>query len=164
MTGFAVEFGWAVGESISVPHLLSPPLSLSPATAGLIYIINPLVSIVAGPVIGNRSDKCVTCARRTPFIIAFAAVAFAGFALLVYSPNIKDTRIQTVLYFMAFGAADFCHDMLLIPGRSLLLDMVQARFGHGGTVDPEQTSHAETLYTVVQALGRLCGLLAIACK
>ena len=29
LTGLAVEFGWAVGESIMLPHMLAPPLSVA---------------------------------------------------------------------------------------------------------------------------------------
>ena len=35
LTGFAVEWGWAVGESVMIPHLLARPLALAPSVAGL---------------------------------------------------------------------------------------------------------------------------------
>ena len=38
LTGLAVEFGWAVGESIMLPHMLAPPLSVAPAVAGLLGV------------------------------------------------------------------------------------------------------------------------------
>ena len=56
MTGFAVEWGWAVGESIMIPHLLARPLRLSPAVAGLIYCVNPVFSFLIAPVVGRRAD------------------------------------------------------------------------------------------------------------
>ena len=49
LTGLAVEFGWAVGESIMLPHLLAPPLSVAPAVAGLVFAINPVLSFGASP-------------------------------------------------------------------------------------------------------------------
>lgn len=46
LTGSAVEFGWAAGESVMVPHLIGG-LNLSLTVAGMIYIFNPCIGILA---------------------------------------------------------------------------------------------------------------------
>lgn len=56
-SGVSVEYGWAVGEAVIIPHLLANPLSLSPAIASLIYLINPLFGFFLGPALGNLTDK-----------------------------------------------------------------------------------------------------------
>ena len=63
LTGLAVEFGWAVGESIMLPHMLAPPLSVAPAVAGLIFAINPVLSFGASPLVGAYVDGEPALAR-----------------------------------------------------------------------------------------------------
>ena len=46
LPGFAVEFGWAAGESVMVSHLISG-LNLSLTMAGMIYVLNPCIGVLA---------------------------------------------------------------------------------------------------------------------
>ena len=121
MSGFAVECGWAIGEAVMIPHLLG--LKLTPSIAGLVFVVNPIFSVVAGPPIGTCSDRCTTCSRRIPFLLGFSVSAFLGFCCLVVSSYLRNITSQIVLVFISFGLADLSHDMMLIPGRALLIDM-----------------------------------------
>ena len=110
-----------------LPHLLSPPILLSPTVAGLIFLVNPVFGICLQPLVGDASDRCSSkcCGRRKPFIFLFGAVAVAGLIVLVFNPTWHLSRPkQIVVCFVAFGCMDLAHDILLIPGRSMLLDMV----------------------------------------
>ena len=64
LSGFAVEFGWAVGESVMIPRLLG--LGLSPAIAGLIFLVNPVFSVFLGPYLG----AAFLCSSRRASAIA----------------------------------------------------------------------------------------------
>ena len=54
LTGSAVEFGWAAGEGVMVPHLIGG-LNLSLTMAGMIYVLNPCIGVIA--------QACLSCAR-----------------------------------------------------------------------------------------------------
>ena len=134
LSGFAVEFGWAVGESVMIPRLLGAPFRLSPAIAGLAFLVNPIFSVFLGPYLGAASDKCTRCNRRTPFIVAYACLAFVGLGVLVVLGGDASTSSRNawslgshlgdiVTIYCAFGVADLCHDLMLTPGRALLIDM-----------------------------------------
>ena len=145
MSGFAVECGWAIGEAIMIPHLLG--LRLSAALAGLIYLVNPIFSVVLATLVGNWSDRCTRCNRRHPFILAFAVLAVLGFGFLLFSPYLTNLPVQIMVVYLSFGIADLSHDLMLIPGRALLIDMLiddQARKRHAATGLPDVTEAAHT--------------------
>ena len=104
MSGFAVECGWAIGEAIMIPHLLG--LRLSAALAGLIYLVNPIFSVVLATLVGNWSDRCTRCNRRHPFILAFAVLAVLGFGCLLFSPYLTNLPVQIMVVYLSFGIAD----------------------------------------------------------
>ena len=145
MSGFAVECGWAIGEAIMIPHLLG--LRLSAALAGLIYLVNPIFSVVLATLVGNWSDRCTRCNRRHPFILAFAVLAVLGFGCLLFSPYLTNLPVQIMVVYLSFGIADLSHDLMLIPGRALLIDMLiddQARKRQAATGLPDITDAAHT--------------------
>ena len=155
MSGFAVEFGWAAGEAIMIPHLLS--LGISSRFAGLVYLVNPIFSFWLGIKLGTVSDKCTRCNRRLPFITILSVLAVLGLGVLVISPFVHGINVEIVLVYAAFGMMDLCHDLLLVPGRALLIDMTMAKVRRGDISE----SSPDSLYTIVQLLGRLVALVAV---
>ena len=157
MSGFSVECGWAIGEAVMIPHLLG--LRLTPSIAGLVFLVNPIFSVVLGPSVGNCSDRTTRCNRRRPFIIVFSVFACAGFACLVLSSYVADVPQRIALVYAAFGVSDLCHDLMLIPGRALLLDMTLDEVG--AAADDAADERADSTYTQVQLMGRLMGLAVV---
>jgi len=157
MSGFSVECGWAIGEAVMIPHLLG--LRLTPSVAGLVFLVNPIFSVVLGPSVGNCSDRTTRCNRRRPFIILFSVFACAGFACLVLSSYVADIPQRIALVYAAFGVSDLCHDLMLIPGRALLLDMTLDEVG--AAADDAADERADSTYTQVQLMGRLMGLAVV---
>ena len=163
LTGSAVEYGWAAGESVIIPHLLAKPLSLSPSTASLIFLVNPLFGICLQPLLGRASDRCRTscCGRRKIFIFFLGLIATVCLLVLVfYDKWLLSRQHQIVLCFVAFGIMDLCHDLLLVPGRSLLLDMA---LSHTSESTSEETinfieSRADNLYNLYTLIGRFLAL------
>merc|ERR1711991_701613 len=80
---------------------------------------------------------------------------------------------QIVISFVAFGCMDMAHDILLIPGRSMLLDMALSllpsiKNGENGgakeergtiEVEKELESQADNMYTLYQLIGRFLALV-----
>ena len=180
MSGFAVECGWAIGEAVMIPHLLG--LHLAPSVASLIFLVNPLFSVILGPKIGEWSDRTTKCNRRKPFLVAFSVFAFLGFACLIASSYVSFFSTQIALVYVAFGVSDLCHDLMLIPGRALLLDMTMdndrdvarekmSRILNSttGSLQSEDDANesasgeeqANATYTQVQLWGRLIGLAVV---
>ena len=164
MSGFAVECGWAVGEAIMIPHLLG--LHLSTSVAGLIYLVNPIFSVFLATYVGRWSDRCTRCNRRQPFIIFFGIFAVLGFSALLLSTYLKNLTVQIFVVYFAFGIADLCHDLMLIPGRALLIDMLieyEAREGLAATDGLSISSElqADAMYNEMQLWGRLFGLAVV---
>ena len=173
LTGACVEYGWAAGEAVILPHLLSPPILLSPTVAGLIFLVNPVFGICLQPLVGDASDRCSSkcCGRRKPFIFLFGAVAVAGLIVLVFNPTWHLSRPkQIVVCFVAFGCMDLAHDILLIPGRSMLLDMVLRLLPSKDSiqdyaqenveaVERKLESQADNMYTLYQLVGRFLALV-----
>ena len=159
LTGLAVEFGWAVGESIMLPHMLAPPLSVAPAVAGLIFAINPVLSFGASPLVGAYVDGEPARARRRCATALFALGALVGMLALLSAP--RAPRVVAVgILFGAFGWMDLCHDVMLIPGRALLIADLRRR-GRASASAADDDGGGDALYSQVQLLGRLAGLVAI---
>eukprot|EP00949_MAST-11_sp_MAST-11-sp1_P003598 g3598.t1 len=161
LSGLAVEFNWAAGESVIIPHLLAAPISLHPSVAGLVFLIDPVLSVFFSTWLGSASDSC-TCSwgRRRPFLLGLGILSVAGLAALVYSATLGGGTAVAILVFASFGLMDLAHDMILIPGRALLAEMRLARGirSDGGDDD----GHAENVYTLFQNCGRLVSLVACA--
>lgn len=176
LTGACVEYGWAAGEAVIIPHLLNPPILLSPTVASLIFLVNPVFGICLQPLVGDASDRCESkyCGKRKPFIFLFASIAVAGLIILVLNPTWSLSRKnQIIICFVAFGCMDMAHDILLIPGRSMLLDMVLSILpskDHVENVEVEERkknvelekdleSQADNMYTLYQLIGRFLALV-----
>ena len=165
LTGFAVEWGWAVGESVMLPHLLARPLSLSPSVAGLIYTVNPVFSFLLTPCVGRSADASRALApearrarafrNRRRLVVALAGVAVAGVGLLVAAPVVtrRHRAVEALCCFFFFGVVDLCHDLVLVPGRSLLV--ATSRGARGADA-------ADALYSLSQLCGRGAALVVIA--
>jgi len=154
-SGASAEYGWAVSEAVMIPHLLASPLSLSTATAGLIWLSSPTFGFFIGPAIGKSSDKT---GQRRKWIIILALIAILSHVLLIISPTVKVSRIwELTIYFLAFGLMDLCHDLILIPGRALLVD----QFAYRGcdVMGTEDGGIADTIYTTMQIVGCMGGRL-----
>jgi len=153
-SGASVEYGWAIGEAVMIPHLLASPLSLSPAIAGLIFLINPIFGFFVGPALGKVSDRT---GQRRNWITILALTAILGHVILIISPSVQISRIaELTICFLAFGLMDLCHDLILIPGRALLVD----RFSLRGwdVIGTEDGGVADAMYTTMQITGRLGGV------
>jgi solute carrier family 45 protein 1/2/4 len=155
-TGFAVEFAWAAGESVMIPHLVH--LGASPTFAAFVYIANPIVGIFVNPMVGKASDNCRSpWGKRSPFIAGLALIACCGcFTLILSQPitkaivsllGVNSQTTEIVLCFCAFGVADIAHDLVLVPGRALALDAMH------------ESDEADALYTMAQLSGRLLALV-----
>ena len=163
LTGFAVEWGWAVGESVMIPHLLARPLALAPSVAGLIYTVNPIFSFIITPLVGRRADgsralapsarRLVAFSNRRRFVACLAAFGLCCIAALGATPLIGARSYEAAACFLFFGVVDLCHDLILVPGRSLLVAM----WPEAG--DDED---GDALYSLSQLFGRGLGLVAIA--
>lgn len=161
LSGLAVEFGWAVGESIMLPHLIAAPLSVLPSVAGLIFALDPILSFFAGLVVGSVADGKKGSSRgaakmaRQRILLVTACGALLGLVALLFAPLVHERAGQIVVIFIAFGWMDLCHDVILIPGRSLLIaDMCES-----AVVDVDGAGDA--LYSQLQLFGRMFGLVTI---
>ena len=149
-----MEYAWAVGEAVMIPHLLAVPLSLKPAIAGLIWLVNPILGFFIGPALGKVSDRS---GRRRKWIIILALLAILTHVILIISPSVKLARAAEItVCSLAFGLMDLCHDLILIPERALLVD--QFSFRGFDSTGKDDGGIADTMYTTMQMLGRLCGL------
>jgi hypothetical protein len=158
-----------------IPHLIK--LGTSPAVASLVYVINPLVGFFVQPLIGDASDNCSSrYGKRSPFIVVLAFTGVYGFGTLVLSHFIAEAITatnkeldlavaETVLCMLAFGLADISHDLLLVPGRALVLDLaaaknvVAANGGASSSAEAKASDEADALYTLYQLGGRLAALV-----
>jgi len=153
-SGASVEYGWAIGEAVMIPHLLASPLSLSPAIASVIYLVNPIFGFFIGPALGKSSDRT---GQRRNWITILALLAILSHVILIISPSVQISRVAEVtICFLAFGLMDLCHDLILIPGRALLVDRFYLR--GCDVIGTEDGGVADTMYTTMQIIGRLGGL------
>ena len=147
LTGSAVEFGWAVGEAVMIPHLVNQ-LQVPTRWAGTIYLFNPIMGIWLQPLFGQASDSCTSRhGKRRPFIVGLALLGVVSMIGLVWSPALQH-RQQVLCCFVLYTLLDCSHDLLLVPGRSLRLDLAA----------PSEQEWADSQYTQFQLFGRLCAL------
>eukprot|EP00997_Jenningsia_sp_PLL12_P010815 NODE_817_length_1431_cov_81.154124_g677_i0.p1 GENE.NODE_817_length_1431_cov_81.154124_g677_i0~~NODE_817_length_1431_cov_81.154124_g677_i0.p1 ORF type:complete len:366 (+),score=57.11 NODE_817_length_1431_cov_81.154124_g677_i0:122-1219(+) len=151
MIGFAIDFGWAVGECVAIPSLthMHVPITI----ASLVWLVNPVVGVTAQPAIGGWMDS-VQCrfGRRRVFVVAFAITGTIGIiGVMAVQWMLLSGVIGVVLFFFFFGIMDMAHDTLMIPGRTLISDVADPM----GT-EVYQNGHA--MYSGCQSAGRLCAM------
>mmetsp|Transcript_30237 Transcript_30237/g.101050 ORF Transcript_30237/g.101050 Transcript_30237/m.101050 type:complete len:405 (-) Transcript_30237:732-1946(-) len=157
LTGAAVEFGWAAGETVMIPHLVGG-LNLSATIAGLVYVLNPCIGLVAQPAVGHASDRCTSrFGRRRPFLFFLGLLAVVGLQVVAWSHELAGRlgwgrQSEVVTVFASFTAMDCAHDLLLVPGRALAHDLLS---GCGSTAESVDAD-----FTAFQMAGRLLALLA----
>jgi len=150
--GFAVEFGWAIGEAIIIPYLQYLGLRLS--LAGLVYISNPLVAVILQPVLGYWTVKStLSCGPLRPLIVALSTVGLMGLFTVTFSRQFAHAGGRydmgvLIASFIGFGLADISHDCILGPLRALV----------SGVVLPHQMPQAHAIASFVQMSGRFVGL------
>ena len=159
----AVQIGWCIGEALLIPYLLS--LGISATIANLIFLINPVFNVVVHPLIGKWSDNSeFRYGKRTPFLFCLHTLAALGMLGVMCSEQI--TRIfgqqpfdssgnanvfMLLTLFISFGIMDFAHDLLLLPARALLNDVLPS----------EQTDYGNSCFSLMTSAGACIGLLFI---
>jgi len=155
-SGASVEYGWAIGLAVMIPHMLASPLSLSPAVAGAVWLVNPIFGFFIGPALGKISDRT---GRRKKWITILGLLAILSHIILIISPSVRLPRAAEItICFLVFGLMDLSHDLLLIPGRALLVDQFTLR--GCDVMGKKDGGVADTMYTTMQIFGRLGGLFA----
>jgi len=155
LCGLCAEFGWAVSEAVLMPHM-TKKLGISLKIASLVWLINPIFSIVVQPTLGVFMDNYENqgFGRRRPIILAIGAMGALGYVCLMGGeylclalrlPHI----VLTCTILISFGVVDCAHDTILIPGRVLIGDIAESLED-----SIYETGHA--VFTSFQALGRLC--------
>ena len=108
--GFAVQFSWAAGESVAIPYLVEVG-GMGIQKAGLIYVFNPILSLLLQPIIGSRTDG----AGRMPYINTLAVIAGFGLTLTILTRTLVNIFGATAfafnaLVFLGFNISD-CHKL-----------------------------------------------------
>ena len=131
------QLGWAVGEALLIPYLMS--LGLEETTANAIWLINPLVGFFVQPYIGAWSDGYKgPWGRRRPFLFAFHIGIVAGLLMIGFAPELHQLLLPsfepfdqlsqsanvTLLTIIFTGCVlmELSNDLLTIPSRALLND------------------------------------------
>ncbi len=113
----AVMVGWAVGEALLLPYLLS--LGVHASMANFAFLINPLFGLFLQPLFGRWSDQCtLSWGRRRPFLMLFCLGSVFGLTLVVWSAEVayllsggsmgKGSVLQIVFVFAGFATMDLC--------------------------------------------------------
>eukprot|EP00667_Euglena_gracilis_P006357 EG_transcript_6413 len=165
LLGLGVEFAWAAGEAVLMPHLIQT-LELSVMAASLIWLINPVVSVFVQPALGRAMDRYANYGygRRRPFIVFISCFAALGVVSMLAGEQVA-LHLQwpkwaiLVVILLGFGMADLGHDSLLIPGRVLIGDIGEA----SGSQEVYEQGHA--IFSGFQSAGRflaeVCGMLPL---
>ena len=130
------QLGWAVGEALLIPYLMS--LGLEETTANAIWLVNPLVGFFVQPYIGAWSDRYKgPWGRRRPFLFAFHFGIVAGLLMIGFAPELHQLLFPTIepfddeskasgtlllLIFTGCVVMELSNDLLTIPSRALLND------------------------------------------
>jgi hypothetical protein len=153
----AVMVGWAVGEALLLPYLLS--LGVSPTVANFAFLINPIFGLFLQPLFGRWSDHCTwSWGRRRPFLLLFCLGSVFGLLLVVLSAQLSyllsgghyvhGSLLQVIFVFVGFALMDLSHDLLLMPARALLNDRLP----------DEQTDQGNAYFACISSLGSCVGL------
>eukprot|EP00124_Ichthyophonus_hoferi_P004458 Ihof_evm3s493 gene=Ihof_evmTU3s493 len=149
--GLAVEFCWAVGEALIIPYLVG--LGLHVEYAGLVWLANPVITLLFQPVLGALSDRCTsTHGRRRPFILGLTILGSLGILLLVYIPDMIPNNPTGILAcsFVSYALADIAHNCLVGFGRMIIGDLF----------NQSQLETAHATFSFLQMSGRLLALIA----
>ena len=156
------QLGWAVGEALLIPYLMS--LGLEETTANAIWLINPIVGFFVQPYIGAWSDRYRgSWGRRRPFLFAFHAGIIGGLLMISFAPELHSLVFPSAEPFDAQSKAnvslltviftgcvlmELSNDLLTIPSRALLNDNL-----------PEaQVEQGNAWFSAVNSLGAVIGL------
>lgn len=155
LSGVPTDFGWAVAEALVVPNLLQ--MHVSESVASMVWFINPVVGLLMQPVVGMACDRCRSpLGKRRPFIIALTVVAVFGMLVVAYARELAKLAspdnwrtLAIVGTFVGFGFMDLAHDLLSVPTRALVNDIVP----------DSQRDRANSNFALMAGLGRCIGLL-----
>lgn len=129
------QLGWALGESVLVPYLIS--LGVEEELANVIWLVNPIVAFIVAPGIGSISDSCTSkWGRRRPFLLIFHIAVLIGLALIAFGEDVlsiittaepidsdgKATIPLLIIVFTGCVLMELGNDLLTIPSRALLND------------------------------------------
>ena len=157
----AVQMGWTVGEGLIIPYLLS--LGVSNAMANAAFLLNPLIGLILQPMLGSMSDTCRSAfGRRRPFLLAFHIGAVIGLIGVISAENVVDaiglsatdsSRSNASVpliaaIFLGFALVDCCDDLILMPARALLNDIL----------DDDAIADGNSLFALVSSVGSCIGL------
>ena len=153
----AVMIGWAVGEALLLPYLLS--LGVSPTVANFAFLVNPLFGLFLQPFFGRLSDHCtLSMGRRRPFLLLFCCGSITGLSIVVWSTELTKifsggqmgagSILQIIFVFIGFAIMDLSHDLLLMPARALLNDRLP----------DEQTDNGNAYFASISSIGTCIGL------
>ena len=155
LTGFCVEFTWAINDLVVVPLLFAHGLPSIAITAA--FLPNPVASLVLQPLAGWATDAM---GRRAPLLAALLVTGLLSIVAMATADALPiGAESRGVLILLAFICADFSADAILLPGRALLTDLTLA------SGDGMSMSEASPIYAVFQNAGRFlalcCGILPI---
>ena len=156
------QLGWAVGEALLIPYLVS--LGLEETTANAIWLVNPLVGFFVQPYIGAWSDGYSgPWGRRRPFLFVFHFGIVAGLLTIGFAPELHrllfpaveafddEARASITLLLLIFTGCvvmELSNDLLTIPSRALLNDNL-----------PEaQLEQGNAWFSAMNSLGAVIGL------
>lgn len=122
-----------------------------------VLLMSPILGIVLGPLLGQRSDNCsLRLGRRRPFLLIFGVLALVGFGgftwahrlAAVLSPAHQHllTLILAVLFFFCM---DWGCDSLNMPARALIADLVPSAY----------QDKASSLFSAMASVGAMSGYL-----
>ena len=156
------QLGWAVGEALLIPYLMS--LGLEETTANAIWLVNPLVGFFVQPYIGAWSDRYKgPWGRRRPFLFAFHFGIVVGLLMIGFAPELHQLLFPTVqpfddeakasgtlllLIFTGCVLMELSNDLLTIPSRALLND----------NLPEEQIDQGNAWFSAMNSLGAVIGL------
>ena len=156
------QLGWAVGEALLIPYLMS--LGLAETTANAIWLVNPLVGFFVQPLVGASSDACTSrWGRRRPFLLVFHFGIIVGLVMIGFAPELhgllfphtsaydEQGRASATLLTLIFSGCvimELSNDLLTIPSRALLNDCLPE----------EQIDQGNAWFSAMNSLGAVIGL------
>lgn len=149
----AASIGWAVADALIVPYLLQ--LGCPVSQAGLVWVVNPVLGIVANPLLGMAVDRY----GRTPFLLLLACISAFGLLGTAFIPPMflsSSGGAAVATAFILFGITDLSHDLLVTPSRALTVDV--ATDGFSGAQANKARMTANSWATAGQSIGRLLGM------
>jgi len=125
MSTFIDQIPYSILESVGTPFMIDH--GLSQYQAALIPFLTPMCTLFLHPVLGAWSDNCKSIlGRRKPFILAFSLGAMLSILIIAFCPLIESSYI-TVVFILAAMSANICSEMLSVPSRALLNDVLSVK-------------------------------------